>query len=363
MSIIALIPTHNCPNILETIASLYTQSLRPTKIVVILDNPKDATIEEKLTLQQKSWITNDNWCGLEILKTEKNEYKKAGALNLGFIQYLGEGDFFFTMDDDTLLDTFAIERLHTSITKNPKLGAVCTRAGVMKPSQDLNAWKGLLWHIQNLEYPGFDTHRVETKGNIKVAHGMGTLYRAQSLKDVLAHRISIGQQSGVYLLGNLTEDYELTRRLIHIGWQAESTLEATAWTEVPLTLKTLYNQRLRWLRGGVDTLREMGFVRGTRADIGGHFLFLIVFLLQIIVTCGLVSFIVHGGTYSLSLPTMAIIGLYYVNNLYRMRYVNASWIDWIVRLLFIPEMAYSMFQLYVLLAAYIYSFCNIKQKW
>jgi cellulose synthase/poly-beta-1,6-N-acetylglucosamine synthase-like glycosyltransferase len=65
------------------------------------------------------------------------------------------------------------------------------------------------------------------------------------------------------------------------GWKTTANLEMKAWTEVPLSLKELWKQRLRWLRGGVDALREIGWNKATKKDILGHFLFVFLSSVQV----------------------------------------------------------------------------------
>src|SRR5262249_9795913 len=75
--IVALIPAHNEEESVErTIAALREQTLLPDRIIVIADNCTDATSD----LARNS--------GAEVMVTEGNTHKKAGALNYALEQVL-----------------------------------------------------------------------------------------------------------------------------------------------------------------------------------------------------------------------------------------------------------------------------------
>jgi cellulose synthase/poly-beta-1,6-N-acetylglucosamine synthase-like glycosyltransferase len=63
---------------------------------------------------------------------------------------------------------------------------------------------------------------------------------------------------------SLIEDYELTIMLKELGWKTTIGLKMHAWTDVPLNLKTHWQQRIRWARSHIDTLREKGWKRSQK---------------------------------------------------------------------------------------------------
>jgi biofilm PGA synthesis N-glycosyltransferase PgaC len=67
----------------------------------------------------------------------------------------------------------------------------------------------------------------------------------------------------VYDTRVLTEDYELTLALLHLGYKVVSPRGARLTTEVMESWGDLYRQRLRWKRGAVENLRDYGLTRVT----------------------------------------------------------------------------------------------------
>ena len=163
---------------------------------------------------------------------------------------------------------------------------------------------------------------------------------------------------------DLTEDYELTLCLKSVGWEVSSNLDMKAWTDVPLDYKELYVQRLRWLRGGVDSLRTHGWNKTTSVEILNHLLFLLMFFLRILAITISVTYIALNGFQGLSQWVLAVLGLSYIDSFYRMKYMeNIRAIDYVVKFSIVPEMIYGWVQSFILIRAYYLSFSNTKQDW
>jgi cellulose synthase/poly-beta-1,6-N-acetylglucosamine synthase-like glycosyltransferase len=78
--VIALVPAHNEEDIIEaTITSLMSQTYPFDYVLIIADNCTDKTTRIVKRLQRRYGIRK-----LRLMKTVKNKYKKAGALNQGF---------------------------------------------------------------------------------------------------------------------------------------------------------------------------------------------------------------------------------------------------------------------------------------
>ncbi|HEX9058901.1 MAG TPA: glycosyltransferase family 2 protein [Clostridia bacterium] len=356
-----LIPAHNEESTIEkTLLSIFNQTLVPDKVVVICDNCTDKTLD---IVQRMKYNFGEK---LITFETINNTGRKAGALNQAFkILNIEEEEFVLVMDADTEIHCSAIEAGTAILQKDENIGAVCSRAGVL-PCREKSKWKNFIWTLQHLEYADFDAHRIETQGNIKVAHGMATMFRMKALYSVSSYRKEHFQiESGVYLEDNLVEDYELTLCLKN-SWKLTSSLNMLAWTDVPLSVKELWIQRLRWLRGGVDCLRTHGWNKVTKIEILNHLLFVFIIFLQAIVSFFTLRYIIFHGFkefhYSY-LVACVLIGAY-LDSLYRLKYVQDKTIwDYIVRIVIIPEMLYGCFQAIIMILSYIKSYCNIKQKW
>ncbi len=345
-NIFIVIPAHNEQDAIEkTINDLLNQTL-PVNIVVVADNCTDKTVPIVKNLQK-------DCPAIALIETVNNKHRKAGAINQVLQTLVNKNvDAVLLMDADTRIDSKAIEEGWQTLSQDSQLAAVCSRAGVVE-YHGHNPWKWLLYKLQKLEYAMFDSQRVETLERIKVVHGMAALHRWTAL-----------QQVGFYDEGNLVEDYELTLRYKEAGWKVTVNLEMQAWTDIPLSLRALWKQRLHWLRGGVDSLREHGWNKATKGDILNHFLFLVFTALQTYLLVLIFVMLSEGIPWKLNPWLIAVITTSYLNSLYRLKYVkNLRWSDVVIRVFLIPELIYSWFQTVVMLYAYCLSFSKANQNW
>ena len=102
MTLVLVIPAHNEEaQILETLASVTAQTVQPDRTIVLCDNCTDNTA--MLAAQ----------AGFEVWHSIDNAGKKGGALNQAYERLAGDlevGDYFATMDADTILDSHFIAR-------------------------------------------------------------------------------------------------------------------------------------------------------------------------------------------------------------------------------------------------------------
>jgi len=352
-----LIPAHNEELTIEkTLISLFNQTLIPDLVIVICDNCTDGTVV-KVNNVKKTY--NEK---IIIYETVDNKGKKSGALNQVFFNFNLEG-YILVMDADTVIDPKAIEVAINTLSANKNIGAVCSRAGILQCDKKF-IWNKYLWSLQHLEYGMFDSHRLETKGKIKVAHGMATMFRAEALMSVVSYRKETQNiDRMLYLEDNLVEDYELTLCLKH-EWKVTVCFDMLAWTDVPVSIKELWRQRLRWLRGGVDCLKLHGWNNITMPEILNHFLFVLIMVLQVIVTSISIKYLIMYGFKGFSFITATVILIGYIDNIYRLKYVQKkTLVDYIIRLTFISEILYGWFQAVIMIYSYILSFFRIKQRW
>lgn len=352
-----LIPAHNeGKTIMKTLESVYSQTLKPAEVIIICDNCIDDTIDKILEFKDTSKEQ------VKILETINNTGRKAGALNQAFDKFK-LNKFVLIMDADTLIDKHALEAAVNMINKDNTIAAVCSRAGVL-PYEGKSLWKRIIWTIQHIEYGQFDSHRIETKGNIKVAHGMATIFRVQAIRSIPKYRKKeLKIDSGIYLEDNLVEDYEITLCLKH-NWKVTACMDMLAWTDVPLSLKDIWVQRLRWLRGGVDTLRHHRWNKVTRFEILNHWLFVFLVSLRILAIIFVIQHLAEYGFQGFNPIVLIVLFLAFIDSLYRLKYVqNKTLWDYLIKILIIPEVLYGWFQAIILIYSYILSFLNIKQRW
>lgn len=286
-AVAVLVPAHNeAAQIKATIESLLAQSRVP-HIVVICDNCTDDT-----------YVIAAGFPGVTVLETAGNRYKKAGALNRG-IEYLLHQEkfpeFVVTIDADTILDQYFIERAVRHLHSDGKLGglsAVCrgkrslTEWPLPQPEPDKIGHHGrpswpkraqyslthptaflraatsaTLYWFQMAEYARAGELRLRT--NIHTMAGAGSIMRTQAIFDVLESRPNLYAERP----DNLVEDYELTLEMKRWGWRCTNNYHCIAHTDLMPTLPILLRQRIRWVRGTITELRRRGWRPETRASI------------------------------------------------------------------------------------------------
>ena len=82
-------------------------------------------------------------------------------------------------------------------------------------------------------------------GTVMVVPGAFGVFRKQDVINV-----------GSYDKDTLTEDFDLTIKLLKTGGIVDSSSRGMAYTEVPSTWKALYKQRLRWNTGTFQTISK-----------------------------------------------------------------------------------------------------------
>lgn len=350
--VLAIVPAHNEEKtVSDTIRSLLNQTYR-TEVFVISDNSTDGTVEMARSL------------GVRVAETVGNRNKKSGAMNQAIGQVTG-CDFLIFIDADTILAEDFVEVAIEEFRRDPLLGAVCSRAGIIRP-RAMTWGQQALWHLQHVEYTDFDTSRIETAKNIKVVHGMAAFYRFDALHRVERYRQERwGRPPGqFYDELNITEDYELTVCMKELGYHVTACMGMMAWTDVPLNVRELWIQRTRWLRGGLDTLFSHGWNRATWRDIMNAGFFWVMLTFHLLLITFILVDIFHGIPYAMSPWTVLVILLMYFDGVYRLKFVqDLEFNDVLVKVTFVPMIIYAWFNLAVQLYAYYLALLNVRQGW
>ncbi len=345
MKILTIVPAHNEEPTLDSCINGIRNQTIETDILVVCDNCTDNTEQLAQSLE------------VNTLKTINNVHKKSGALNQALDKYLLDYDLILVQDADTIIDHRLLENAVKEINKDKKLGAVCSKAGIKDIMS--SKWSELLWwHLQRIEYATFDSSRIETAGSIKVVHGMAAVYRTAALQQVK------NKWGRIYDENNITEDYELTICLKELGWKTTACMDMRAWTEVPVTLKELWKQRVRWFRGGIDVLRTHGINKITITEYIQHMLFIILTVLNVIIIYYLSVVLISGGQLSIHPLFYLVMIIVTLDGLYRLRYAeNVKTIEIVIRLAILPFSIYMMLYQAQQLWAYWLSITNAKNEW
>lgn len=252
--LVAVLPAHDEESTIgAALASLTAQTRPPDRILVVADNCTDDTAA----------VAAGH--GAEVMASQGNTCKKAGALNQGLrrlMPHLGSGDHVMIMDADSMIAPDWIENAVKALAQSG-IGAV---GGVFYGQPG----SGLVGLLQRMEYVRYARQLARRSGSRAfVLTGTATLTTAGVLREVAAARaggLVGGGQEGLdvyYHESNITEDSELTMAIKHLGHECVSPMDCWVSTEVMPTWRQLWVQRVRWQRGALDNLRAYGITRVT----------------------------------------------------------------------------------------------------
>ena len=242
---LALIPAHNEEDEIEATLDAVTDQV--DRVVVVADNCTDATVE-------LAWGK-----GVLVFESEGNEDKKAGALNQALAEYLpglAGYDRVLVLDADSHLAPDFIERATEHMEKRD-LHAV---GGVFSGRDG----GGLVGWSQRNEYARYARDVKRINGKALCLTGTATVFSVACLREVIASR----ESRTVYDTTVLTEDFELTLRLKHLGYRILAPADCALTTEIMETWPDLHRQRLRWKRGAIQSLARYGLTRHTIGQWG-----------------------------------------------------------------------------------------------
>ena len=276
--VVVLVPAHNEEAALPAaLDSLWGQTRRPDRVVVIADNCTDGTVDVART------------AGAEVLETVGNVDKKAGGLNQALsilLELLTPADRVLVMDADGVLAPRFVETALRELD-DESVGAV---GGVFWGESG----HGVIGELQRNEYARYARDIDRKRGRAMVLTGTATLHRVDVLSRVAAARGSAlpGPVGLVYDTTALTEDNEITLAIKTLGYRCVSPADCWVVTEVMPTWRDLWRQRLRWQRGAIENLRAYGLNRVTlpyavqQAGMGVGVIAMWSFVLLTILTAG-----------------------------------------------------------------------------
>lgn len=195
-------------------------------IVVIDDGSTDGTFAEAAQFRDS---------GVRVLR--RTNGGKHAALNMALA--CTSNPYVVTVDADSRPEPAALEQTIACLVADADLGAL---SAAVLPEND----GGLLGGLQRLEYAVSNTNRRAYSAfeAVPVVPGCFGAYRRKALESVWGLDPD-----------TVTEDFDLTVRLLRDGWTVRHG-PATVWTIVPGSWHELWRQRLRWYRGGLETIRK-----------------------------------------------------------------------------------------------------------
>ncbi len=202
--------------------------------------------------------------GIKFFSITRN-VSKASALNYGIAR--AKGDIIACVDSDTYANADVLERTIPYFEQDKKIGSVVLFINAAHP-------RNLLQRVQELEYWvsfGFYFKTVDFVDGLHVTPGPMAIYRRE-----------VFDQLGGLDEHNITEDLEIGLRMRQAGWKIKACHAAMVYTEVPATLVNIFNQRVRWFRGGL-----MNILRYNHLFLNPRFGSLGMFTMPMVLTSGL----------------------------------------------------------------------------
>ncbi|MDT8437145.1 MAG: glycosyltransferase family 2 protein [Gemmatimonadota bacterium] len=227
-----IVPAYNEGPVLErAVRSLLRLDYPAYEILVIDDGSQDDTFATAL-----AWEGVHD--GVPVRVFSKPNGGKATALNLGIEQAVYP--FVLCMDADSSVEPQLLRRAIPHF-EDASVGAV---AGNVKVENR----RKLITRLQALEYiEGLNMPR-RAQGFIaavNIVPGPVGVFRREALQDVDG-----------YDTDTFAEDADLTLKMISAGWKIVYEDQAVAWTQAPERWLDLIQQRYRWTRGILQSIRK-----------------------------------------------------------------------------------------------------------
>jgi len=229
------VPAHNEPPdmVIETLRKLLWLDYPNYEIIVIDDNTDDESL----------WRPVERWCRRHAVKFAHLEDwpgYKSGALNYALRQMTDErAEIIGVVDSDYQLDKAFLRRCAPLFAES--------WVGFIQAPQDYRGWERAryyrrLYYSYSYFFAVSQPSRNERDGAI-FAGTMG-----------LIRRVAL-EQLGGWDEWCITEDAELSLRLLRAGWIGYTVDQSYGKGIMPLTFEALKGQRYRWCFGGIQILR------------------------------------------------------------------------------------------------------------
>lgn len=225
-TVAVLIPAFNEEKLIaKTITSVLASTYPKLEVVIIDDGSTDKTYQIVQSFKKDR--------RLRIYK--KKNGGKFSALNIGIKKINSE--IYLSIDADTQILPNTISKI-VRFFQFRNIGAV---GGNVRVGNQ----KNLLGIMQSIEYTSnlnLERNAFSLLNSILVIPGALGAWRTKAVKKV-----------GGYLGSTITEDAELTLRMLKNGYSLHYDKEAIAYTEAPQNIKNLISQRFRWTYGILQT--------------------------------------------------------------------------------------------------------------
>ena len=189
---------------------------------------------------------------IQAIRFPKNRGKRE-ALYAGFLQ--GRGDYFVTVDSDSVIEPGTLKQILAPLLQNPKIGAVAGNVKVYNRSRNLLT--RMLWVRFVLS---FDFLRASQSmyGFVFCTPGALSAYRREAIFPILdewRHQTFLGVRC------TIGEDRAFTNLVLRQGYDTVYQRRAVVYTTVPESYRGLSRMFLRWDRSNFrESLVQLSFM-------------------------------------------------------------------------------------------------------
>jgi len=244
LGVSVLIPAHNEELVIErTIKSLFSSDFPKDKLEIIV--LEDASTDKTAQILEDIQKHHPQLRVVNIPRSEGGK-GKAAVLNKGIA--LARYPLIAVYDADNRPEATALRYLALQFNLDPNLG------GALGKFRTLNRKRNLLTRFINIE--GLSFQWIVQAGRwklLKIATLPGTNFIVR--KEIL-------EEVGGWDPEALTEDAELSLRILEAGYRIKFVPYAVTWEQEPEDISTWFRQRSRWARGSFYLMRK--FVKTVR---------------------------------------------------------------------------------------------------
>lgn len=225
-----IVPAYNEEKVVaKTIDGVLRSSYANIEILVVDDGSTDKTAEI---------VTEISKHQPNVRLITKPNGGKSSALNLGFAE--ARGEIIVTIDGDTIVFPDTVSNLVAPLA-DLSVDAVCGNVEVGNIHNPLTAFQAL----EYITTQNFDRRAFDELNCISVVPGATGAWRRKRVIDI-----------GGYADDTLTEDADITLRLLRSNGKIVYAPEARSQTEAPETTSALAKQRFRWSYGTFQCLAK-----------------------------------------------------------------------------------------------------------
>lgn len=222
-----IVPAYNEEKVIaRTIESIIEADYPNYKeIIVVDDGSKDRTYEIASRYKKE---------GVKVYRKENGG--KHSAINYGL--KFARGEIIVIVDADSILGWKALREIVKPFS-DPEVSAVC---GNIKVLNRVN-WITKCQALEYISSINIFRRALDVFRTVMVVPGALGAFRKRVLENV-----------GFYDGDTVTEDFDITLKILKEGRIVQASSEAAAYTEAPQTLRDFYKQRIRWYRGNFQNI-------------------------------------------------------------------------------------------------------------